>query len=83
MKEYIDREATLDIVKRTSGDYAAAWAEIAQKPAADVVEVVRCGQCRHYEHGLCHLKSYAMGEHATIMPPGGYCSYGQRKEDKI
>lgn len=40
MEEYIKREFALDVVKRTSGDYAAAFAEIAHAPAADVVPVV-------------------------------------------
>ena len=39
MKEYIERAKVLDVVKRTSGDYAAAWAEIVYMPAADVAEV--------------------------------------------
>lgn len=39
-KEYIDREKAMEIVKRTSGDYAAAWSEIRQLPAADVAPVV-------------------------------------------
>lgn len=39
MKEYIERTVALDVVKRTSGDYAAAWSEIAHMPAADVAEV--------------------------------------------
>ena len=39
-KEYIDREKAMEIVKRTSGDYAAAWSKIRQLPAADVVPVV-------------------------------------------
>lgn len=39
MKEYIDRAEALDAVKRTSGDYVAAWTEIAHIPAADVAEV--------------------------------------------
>ena len=39
MSDYIEREAALDTVKRTSGDYAAAWAEIAHMPAADVAPV--------------------------------------------
>ena len=30
MAEYIERGFALDVVKRTSGDYAAAFAEIAQ-----------------------------------------------------
>lgn len=40
MSEYIDREAALEITKRTSGDYATAFAEIRKIPAADVVPVV-------------------------------------------
>lgn len=40
MKEFIDRETALEIVKRTSGDYATAFCEIAHAEVADVVEVV-------------------------------------------
>lgn len=40
MAEYIEREAAMDIVKRTSGDYATAWAELRKLPAADVEPVV-------------------------------------------
>lgn len=40
MTEYIERNFALDVVKRTSGDYAAAFAEIAHAPAADVEPVV-------------------------------------------
>lgn len=39
MAEYIDREAALEIIKRTSGDYAAAFSEVARHPVADVAEV--------------------------------------------
>lgn len=38
MKEYIEREAALEIIKRTSGDYTAAFSEVARHPAGDVVE---------------------------------------------
>lgn len=41
MAEYIEREFALDVVKRTSGDYAAAFAEIAHEPASEVVPVKR------------------------------------------
>ena len=47
MMEYISRDFALDVVKRTSGDYAAAFAEIAHAPAADVAPVVRCRECKH------------------------------------
>ena len=36
MADYISREAALEIVKRTSGDYAAAFSEIRKLPAANV-----------------------------------------------
>ena len=39
MKEYIERAVALDVVKRTSGDYVAAWSEIVHLPAAEVAEV--------------------------------------------
>ena len=42
MSDYISREAAMKIVKRTSGDYAAAFSEIRKLPAADV-EPVRHG----------------------------------------
>lgn len=55
MAEYIKREDAMDIVKRTSGDYAAAWSEISRLPAADVAgvkhgkwiksSVIKCSVC--------------------------------------
>nr|DAQ21167.1 MAG TPA: DNA REPAIR HELICASE RAD25, SSL2, PRE-INITIATION COMPLEX, RNA POLYMERASE.0A [Caudoviricetes sp.] len=42
MSDYIRREAAMEIVKRTSGDYAAAFSEIRKLPAADA-EPVRHG----------------------------------------
>ena len=60
-KEYIDREAALEIVKRTSGDYAAAWSEIHRLYAADVAPVVhgewllrREGVGHYWECSVCH-----------------------------
>ena len=40
MSEYIKKEEALEIVKRTSGDYAAAFSEIRKLPMADVAPVV-------------------------------------------
>lgn len=37
--DLISRSAAMDIVKRTSGDYAAAWAEIKRLPAVDPEEL--------------------------------------------
>lgn len=40
MSEYIKKVDALEIVKRTSGDYAAAFVEIKRLPKADVAPVV-------------------------------------------
>lgn len=40
MTEYIKRDDALEITRRTSGDYATAFAEIRRIPAADVAPVV-------------------------------------------
>ena len=40
MDEYIKRKDALEITKRTSGDYATAFAEICKIPAANISPVV-------------------------------------------
>lgn len=57
MAEYIERDFALDVVKRTSGDYAAAFYEIAHHKAVDVAPVVhsRWEECDYVEpcvHGF-------------------------------
>ena len=47
------------------------------KSAADVVEVVRCKDCAvpHNRWTGCPKMN------GTIMPPDGFCSFGERKAD--
>ena len=86
MMEYIRRDFALDVVKRTSGDYAAAFSEIAHAPAADVVPVVRCRECKHYKkhrtkkYGNLICRCTRMGKYDMDYPvnPDGFCSYGER-----
>lgn len=47
MDEYIKRKDALEITKRTSGDYATAFAEIRKIPTADVTPVIRCKDCKY------------------------------------
>lgn len=63
MTDYIRRNDALEIIKRTSGDYAAAWSEIRKLPVADVTPVVHS----YWEHkitsdgeniGICHNCKY-------------------------
>ena len=51
-------------------------------PAADVVEVVRCGQCKHATEdiiveGVCYCHKIQQG-----MFVDGFCNYGERRTDK-
>lgn len=76
-----------------SGIYADAYNDLAEDfysiPAADVAEVVRCKDCKHYRNypnGLCYIhtepKTNARGYsgEAVCVEPDDFCSYGERKE---
>lgn len=77
MSEYIERAAALDIVRRTSGDYAT-WAEIARMPAADVVEVVRCRECIYGYAKQAHPGALYCRLTAAETSPDGFCHNGGR-----
>lgn len=89
MAEYIDREKAIEIIK--SGGYweredmEVAIACIEQTPAADVVEVVRCKDCKHLGSKISaprgvyyNCKNYSL----PYCKPDDYCSYGIRKDGK-
>ena len=66
-----------------------------EAPTADVVEVVRCKDCKKWEKyentsgaGYCHNKKYCFTygtmldrEFTPITMPDDYCSYGERREE--
>lgn len=87
MPEYISREAVL----AQKGDcydkdghllYAVGTGNILRIPAADVVEVVRCYECKFWEHrpdrqyDLC---AYFIGAKHSCTPED-FCSRGERKD---
>ena len=63
--------------------YQEAWGltMVDSAPTIDAVPVVRCRECKSYDHGCCVVKRYRGDDSIITMPPDGYCSYGQRKED--
>lgn len=61
IRDYVERNFALDVVKRTSRDYAAAWVEIAHAPAADVAPVVH-GRWELKETVHFGLKEYKCSE---------------------
>ena len=93
MKEYIEREAVLDVVKRTSGDYSTAWSEISHMSAADVAPV-RHGRWiedeRTYpgpglKNNLCSVCGEIAGSWKEGLEPGrkwAYCPNCGARMDK-
>ena len=81
MAEYILKTAAMEIVRRTSGDYAAAFAAIRKLPAADVAPVVRCKDCRYsgfdpeYGKRWCERCWGSM-----LVQDDDFCSYGEKRE---
>ena len=84
MAEYIDREALIKTIRAEyCGDcdcgtyYTTCYmydglCYIEDAPAADVVEVVRCKDCKHWDFGDCYRQE--------LTRPDDFCSYGERKE---
>ena len=91
MAEYIEREALIKFIEshfpyRCSCDFYDGQKDCINQinafPAADVVEVVRCGQCRHATddiivEGVCYCHKIQQG-----MFLDGFCSYGERRNTK-
>lgn len=83
MPRYIDADALLKHL--CNGNPSAMedyyYNAIKNAPKADVVEVVRCKDCKFYlssnkqRTGCCEFDEDAMEKY-----PSHYCSYGERKE---
>ena len=82
-KQLIYKEDALEIVRRTSGDYAAACAEISRLPTVDAVQVTRCKNCdgRHVEVSWCgtYVRCNFRDGTGLNMPKDGFCSFGKEK----
>ena len=89
-KEYIERGALLQ--KNMYGNTAPithrTYAEqlISTAPAADVVEVVRCKDCKHLETVIdiigdmyCYCGN-ADGKYITEVDLDDFCSHGEKRE---
>lgn len=98
MSDYIKREDAImavysDVTKGTYGEFVDGSefsmtsreieAVLKGVPSADVVEVVRCKDCKFFEHTKygdwwCNNPDGGMG----YGNPDDYCSYGERKEQE-
>lgn len=96
MDEYIKREAALALVKPDAPEDEKAAVTIAtakklvrsivcRTPAADVVPVVRCKDCKHYRtymgRDMCAKNAQLLGGREVGLCATGkddFCSYGER-----
>lgn len=80
MKNPDSEFATDDYIDGFSDGVSDAIKEVMTMPSADVVEVVRCKDCKHLEITGCY------GEcdrgYLGIVRPECYCCYGERKDNK-
>ena len=89
MKEYIDRAALKqELAPYEENDFSQQMdvilAIVDAQPAADVVEVTFCKDCRYYQDAKVNEKGF------LICPASGmeitetdFCSYGQRKIETV
>ena len=93
VKEYIERQTLLHKIRWASSAEEAVMS-VRRIPAADVVEVVRCRECKYWgdEAGelqrsdgvlfaRCKVHNYLLdGRHTGWCPTeNDFCSYGERK----
>ena len=84
MMEYISREGTMEKVRRMPravnpdlAQYSLVKGIIAGMPAADVVPVVRCRECKHWNvwEACGHPEN---GWDSPHMGPNDFCSKGEK-----
>lgn len=84
MTEYIDRNKLIAEYDRVHvGEPGGARKLMVEAPAVDVVEVVRCKDCRFRSEndGLfkCFRGIYSFSGYKAVNPDD-FCSYGERKK---
>lgn len=76
---------SLEAIPEGSWKHIRFTKAIRDLPAADVVEVVRCKECKYYyawpdDYRTCH-KHYQIDGATAIMGAMGYCSDAIRRKD--
>lgn len=94
MARYIDADKFLESqIERCGGvmpiigtctmdNEALSWV-VEKTPTADVVEVVRCKDCKYYKANSCFNRQWDLESSVEIplVREDDYCSYGERKCD--
>ena len=80
MAEYIEKQIAKErLCNLFQLQAATARAIIEAIPAADVVPVVRCKDCKHFHAGLD--SNYCRWWDSWGINPDGFCSCGAKMED--
>ena len=94
MSRYIDREDLLKNLKQFAPEYLKPFivSLIEKQPTADVVEVVRCRDCKYWDKvknpkhagkGICISPNKSIGGYCTrkgATLENDYCSFGARMD---
>ena len=87
MAEYITKEAAINAVedapiKLFQSEWEGIEEAINAAPAADVVSVVRCKDCKHaYINSFSAASGVALcSSSVKVMQQDDFCSYGERKD---
>ena len=92
MSRYIEREAVMKTARdgyhsdfgKSMADLTSLREVLEDTPTADVVEVVRCRECKHFDKnkGYRDTKfsfSFCNKFHHNITTENDFCSYGERR----
>ena len=88
---YVEKEKVLEIAKdKYYSDFHKSMADLTSlrelledTPAADVVDVVRCKDCKYaFHHPLGYIYCHRDGRNAyeMVFKKDSFCSYGERKD---
>lgn len=82
MAEYIDREDAINRMREHP-----SLSTLKYMPAADVVAVVRCRNCKHsavgYNSLINNLVCVCKAERVRTVPLDGYCHRGEARADEL
>jgi hypothetical protein len=88
MPRYIDADALLEKLRNDLPFKASVKRVLMQAPTADVVEVVRCNECKHCAvinghsaYAVCRLTDFVFFSFETDTRKH-FCAYGERKDNE-
>ena len=89
---YVEKEKVLEIAKdkyysdfhKSRADLTSLRELLEDTPAADVVEVVRCKDCKWYQNleivDKVQTRCFNLAGLSRVCNPNDFCSYGERKD---